>query len=314
MKMTRLMKQMVLTTSLLLSSVSMATEWKPSGPIRFDIGVGAGGETDAIGRTFAKVLEEQTGWKVITQNKPGGAGIAMLSSMLNKRPDGKTIGLAVNMPVLVNLALRGDSLPFNLDDFDYLGTIASGVLAVVTVADAPFNTIEELVAYSKEHNGVAIVTDAKPQELIMKRIAEKTGAKFNILVTKSSAEQLQFLLGKKAMVGLPSGKHIPYLKTGQLKMLASANSHRHDYSPETKTLIEQGHHLFVDPTFYLMAPKGLKADAKKALEVAIKHAINSEEVQTIVQNVLSTKAHNLGPEGTKKMLENGFEGVQVLFK
>jgi len=314
MNMTNFMKNMVLATSLVLSTAALANDWKPSGPIRFDIGVGAGGETDAIGRTFAKVLEDQTGWKVITQNKPGGAGIAMLSSMLNKRPDGKSIGLAVNMPVLVNLVLRGDSLPFNLDDFDYLGTIASGVLAVVAVADAPFNTIEEMVAYSKENDGVAIVTDAKPQELIMKGIAEKTGADFNILVTKSSAEQLQFLLGGKAAVGLPSGKHIPYLKTGQLKMLASANSERHNYAPETPTLIEQGFNLFVDPAFYFMAPKGLKPEAKEALETAINNAVNSEEVRTIVQNVLATEANNLGSQGTRSMLDNGFDGVQVLFK
>ncbi|MGO3344492.1 MAG: tripartite tricarboxylate transporter substrate binding protein [Marinomonas sp.] len=314
MKLAHFMKYATLAASLAFSTVSMASDWKPSGQIMFDIGVGAGGETDAIGRTFAKVLEEQTGWKVVTQNKPGGAGIAMLSSMRNKRPDGKTIGLAVNLPVLVNLALRGKFLPFNLDSFDYLGTIASSGLDIVTLGDAPFNNIEELVAYSKTHDGVAIATDAKPQELIMKRIAEKTGANFKILVTKSTAAQLQLLLGGKAMVGLPSGKHIPYLKTGQLKLLASANSTRHSYAPDTPTLIEQGFNLFVDPSFFFAAPKGLSAEAKAALATAIDNAVNSPEVKTIVQNVLATQTNNLGPAGTRKMLDDGFEGVQVLLK
>lgn len=314
MSFTKLVKHMLITASLVISSASIADDWSPSGPIKFDIGVGAGGETDAIGRTFAKVLEEQTGWKVITQNKPGGAGIAMLSSLRNKRPDGKTIGLAVNMPVLVNLVLRGKSLPFDLDNFDYLGTVGSSGLAVVTLADAPFNNIEELVAYSKEHGAVAIATDAKPQELIMKKIAEETGADFKILVTKSSAAQLQFLLGGKATVGLTSGKHIPYLETGQLKMLASANSSRHTYAPDTPTLIEQGFDLFVDPSFFFMAPKGLPQDVKSALETAINNALQSEQVKTIVKNVLATEVNNLGPEGTRKMLDDGFDGVQILFK
>jgi tripartite-type tricarboxylate transporter receptor subunit TctC len=303
----------LLVTTFVLPQAS-ANSWKPSGPIMLQIGAGAGGETDALGRTFAKVLEEQTGWSVVSQNKPGGAGIAMLSSMKNRRPDGKTIGLAINMPVLVNLVLRGEKLPFNLDTFDYLGTISSAVLDVVARTDAPFNTIEELVAYSKSHGGVVISTDAKPQELIMKNIAKKTGAKFRILVTKSSGEQLQFLLGGKAMVGLTNGKHIPYLKTGELKMLASANSSRHDYAPEAKTLIEQGYNLFVDPTFYFVAPKGLDAQAKLALVEAISKAVESDEVKTIVKNVLASKTKNLGPEGTRKMLDEGLDGVKVLFK
>jgi tripartite-type tricarboxylate transporter receptor subunit TctC len=298
----------------LLSTPTLAEgSWTPSSPVMLQIGAGVGGETDAIGRTFAKVLEEQTGWEIVTENKPGGAGIAMLSVMKNKHADGETIGLAINMPVLVNLVLRGEKLPFNLDDFDYLGTMASGGLAVVARADAPFSNINELVAYSKEHGSVAIVTDAKPQELIMNNIAKNTGAKFKILVTNSTGEQLQFLLGNKALVGLTSGKHIPYLETGELKMLASANSTRHDYSQETETLIEQGFNLFVDPTFYFVSPKGLNPEVKATLAAAIDRAVQSDEVRKIVKNVLSTEAKNLGPVGTREMLDAGFEGVKVLF-
>ncbi|TBR41974.1 tripartite tricarboxylate transporter substrate binding protein [Marinomonas agarivorans] len=290
-----------------------AETWSPSGPVTLEIGAGVGGETDAIGRVFASTLKKQTGWEVIAQNKPGGAGIAMLSAMKNKRPDGTTLGLAINMPVLVNLVLRGDKLPFNLDHFDYLGTLASAGLAIVARSDAPFNNIEELVAYSKKHGSVTIATDSKPQELIMKGIAKQSGAKFKILSTKSSGEQLQFLLGDKAMVGLPSGKHIPYLATNQLKMLASANSKRHSYALETETLIEQGFNLFVDPFFYFVAPKGLDPIVEKTIVAAIDMAVQSTEVKDIVKNVLSSEAENLGAKETRSMLDNGFSGVKVLF-
>lgn len=275
---------------------------------------GSGGETDAIGRTIAQTIEQQTGWDVVVENKPGGAGIAMLTGMRKNKPDGKTIGLAVNMPVLVNLVLRGDKLPFNLDSFEYLGTAAGIQLAIVARADAPFNTIEELIAYSKKQGGVAVVTDAKPQQLVLKRINARTQAGLKPVVTKGSAEILQFLLGGKAMVGFMPGKHIPYVQNGELKMLASVNSGRHDYSPETRTLVEQGHDLYVDPTFFFMAPKGLSADAKKGLEDALDAAIRSDDVQKIVKNTLSTKAVNLGSERTKDMLVNGLDSVAVLFK
>lgn len=321
MKKQTLLKTKMLAMTAMLSLAAMVTpttataeEWKPSGSVMLQIGAGSGGETDALGRVFAKVLEEQTGWNIVAENKPGGAGIAMLSSLKNKKPNGQTIGLAINMPVLVNLVLRGDKLPFKLDDFDYLGTLSSLVLDVVARSDAPFSNIEELVAYSKENGAVTVVTDAKPKELIMKSIAKATGAKFKILNTKSSSEQIQYLLGKKAMVGLPNGKHIPYLTSGELKMLASANSERHDYAPDTPTLIEQGHNLYVDPIFYLVTPKGLDEATKATLVTAIDTAVHSEEVKTIVKNVLTSEVKNLGPKGTREMLDKGLLSVEVLFK
>ncbi len=317
MKLTKLIRIISFYASIIIAFTSVsalsAEKWTPSSPIMFQIGAGAGGETDSIGRVFADVLEKQTGWEVVAENKPGGAGIAMLSVMKNKKSDGKTFGLAINMPVLVNLVLRGEKLPFNLDHFDYLGTLASAGVAIVARKDAPFNNIAELVDYSKKHGSVAIATDSKPQELVMKSIAKKTGAKFKILVTKSSGEQLQFLLGNKALVGLPSGKHIPYLATNELKMLASANSTRHSYALDTETLIEQGFNVFVDPTFYFVAPKGLNPTVKETIITAIDKAVKSDEVQKIVKNVLASEAKNLGPEGTRAMLDNGFSGVKVLF-
>ncbi|MDP5334123.1 MAG: hypothetical protein NWR54_03945, partial [Paracoccaceae bacterium] len=37
-------------------------EWAPKGPLTLEIGFGAGGSTDTIGRIVAKVMKEQTGW------------------------------------------------------------------------------------------------------------------------------------------------------------------------------------------------------------------------------------------------------------
>ena len=47
---------------------------------------------------------------------------------------------------------------------------------------------------------------------------------------------------------------------------------------------------------------------------AIDNAVQSTEVKQIVKNILASEAHNLGPVGTRKMLDDGFEGVKVLFK
>ena len=298
--------------SLFLNANAFA-EWSPSGPINLQIGFGAGGSTDVLGRVVAKEIEEQTGWKVIVENKPGGGGIAMFTGIAVSKPDGRTIGLGVSMPVLINLVMRGDKLPFNLDSFDYIATVARAQLAIVAKGDAPFNDISGLVEFSKKNDGAIIGFDAKPQELLMKFIQGKSGAEFKMVSTESGAEILQNLLGGHIDAGFNAGPHIPYLETGELKMLASGNEGRHSYAPDTKTVVEQGYKIFVDPYWYLAAPAGLPSDAKEALNKAFNNAIQSENVRNVINNTIRTDPSNLGPEGTKEMLVGGMSNVASLF-
>lgn len=108
---------------------AVAQDWEPSEPLTILIGFGAGGSTDTMGRVLAEVISEQTGWNVIVENRPGGGGVAMFTSVSQMPVDNHTIGMGVGIPVLVQLVQRGDQLPFDIDSFDYLGTIATAELA-----------------------------------------------------------------------------------------------------------------------------------------------------------------------------------------
>lgn len=301
-----------LAAALLIATGAQA-DWAPSGPVKLQIGFGAGGETDTLGRAIAAAMEEQTGWDVIAENKPGGGGVAMFTGVSAAPADGQTIGMGVSMPVLINLVLRGDKLPFKLDSFDYLATVTRAQLAVVAKADAPFDDIAGLVAYSKAQGGLPIGFDAKPQELILRAINKQADAGFRPVSTKSSAEIIQNVLGGHVAAGFTAGLHIQYLQSGDLKMLASANDGRHSYAPDVATLREQGYDLFVDPWFYIAAPAGLSGDAKAALSKALNDAIASQKVRDIVANAMKNEINNLGPDGTMKMMQAGIGGVKVLF-
>ncbi|MGJ8530001.1 tripartite tricarboxylate transporter substrate binding protein [Maritalea sp.] len=298
----------------LATAPALGNDWAPSGPIEMQIGFGAGGETDTLGRVIASVMEEQTGWSIVPQNKPGGGGVAMFTGLVNEKPDGSVIALGVSMPILINLILRGDKLPFKLDSFEYLGTVTRAQLAIIAKADAPFADMKGLVDYSKANGGVPVAFDAKPQELILRAINEQTDANFKLISTKSSAEMLQFVLGGQVMASFNAGSHIQYLEKGDVKMLASANDGRHSYAQDIATLREQGFDLYVDPYFYFAAPGGISAEAKTAISDAIAKAVNSEKVRTIVENAMLTTVQNLGPDGTTKMLNDGLSSVRGLFK
>lgn len=297
----------------LATAAPALADWKPSGPVKLEIGFGAGGETDTLGRAIVAEMEKQTGWDVIAENKPGGGGVAMFTGVAAAAPDGLTVGMGVSMPVLINLVLRGDKLPFKLDSFDYLATVTRAQVAIVAKADAPFDDLAGLVAHSKANGGAPVAFDAKPQELILRAINKQDDAGIRPVSAKSSAEMIQNVLGGHVVASFAAGAHIEYLKSGALKVLASANADRHSYAPDTRTLREQGYDLAVDPWFYFAAPTGLPADAGAALAKALDAAIGSKPVKDLVANAFRADTTNLGADGTRKMMEDGIGNVKVLF-
>ena len=151
--------------------------WKPDGALSLQIGFGAGGSTDTMGRVLAKVMADQTGWDIIAENKTGGGGVAMFTGIAKMPPNGRVIGLGVNMPILVNLVRRGDELPFDLDSFAYLGTISKAELALVAASDAPFDDLEGLIKHARMNGSLPVAYGAPPQKLLMDVAARETGAK-----------------------------------------------------------------------------------------------------------------------------------------
>lgn len=296
-----------------LAAPVFAEDWAPDGQLTIQIGFGAGGSTDTMGRVLGKVIEDNTGWNVVVENKPGGGGVAMFTGISQMPPRGKVVGMGVSIPVLVQLVQRGDQLPFDVNSFDYLGTVAKAELALIASKDAPFDNLEEMVAYAKEQGTLPVATMAPPQVLIMKQTTKATGAKFNLVTTDGGAEVMKLILGGQVLAGFGSGEQFPYLESGDMKVIAGANQTRLGFAPDVKTFTESGVPAYVDPIFYLAMTKGTDPAAVKAISEAIDAAITAPEFIEIVQNAVKSGPINMGPEGTHQMMVDGIANAKILF-
>ena len=279
-----------------------AEDWAPSGPLMFQIGFGAGGSTDAMGRVIAKVMEEQTGWNVVVENKPGAGGVAMFTGISKSKPDGQVIGMGVSTPILMQLVARADQLPFKVDDFDYLSSVALGQLALVADKDAPFDDLESMVDYAKANGPLAVAINASPHKLLLGAVSRETGAEFEFVSTKGGAESMKLLLGGQVMASFAGGSHGAYLESGDMKMIAVGNAERHAYAPDVKTIAEQGYGVSLDSNFYIATTKGTDPAIIEALSNAISNALASDEVIEIVRNAAKTTVLNLDPAATRNMM------------
>lgn len=302
-----------LAATVMLGVGPALADWAPKGPISLWIGFGAGGETDTLGRLLAKEMSASTGWDIVVENKPGGGGMAMFTQLAVKKPDGQTLGMGVTMPVLVNLTVRPDEVPFTLDSFDYIGTVALAQLAIIAKADAPYNTLEEFIAWSKENGGATVGFDAKPQELLVNVVNNQAEAGLRLVPMESSAEGLQNVLGGHVHAAFAAGAHIPSLQAGEVKMLASANAQRHSYADDVATVQEQGYDIFVDPWFYVAGPAGMPEEAHQALAMAMADALGSDAMKTAIENAMNTTPSDKGPDATRSMMDTGLANVGKLF-
>lgn len=290
-----------------------AEDWAPDGPLTIQIGFGAGGSTDTMGRVLAQVMKENTGWNIVVENKPGGGGVAMFTGLSQRPADGKTIGMGVSIPVLVQLVQRGDQLPFNVESFDYLGTVAKAELALVASKDAPFDDLQGMIAYAKEQGTLPVATMAPPQVLMMNQTKEASGASFNLVTADGGAEVMKLILGGQVLAGFGSGEHAPYLESGDMKVIAGANQARLSYAPEVKTFIESGVNAYVDPVFFLAMNGGTDVAAIAAISAAIDEATKSPVFAEIVRNAVQGDPVSMGVEGTKKMMVDGLANAKILF-
>lgn len=297
----------------MLASSVFAADWKPDGPVKVQVAFGAGGSTDTLARIVAKSMEEATGWNIIVENKPGGGGVALFTSIAKSPPRGNVLGVGVNMPILVNLHKRGDQLPFDIDSFDYIGTISKAENALIAMADAPYDDVAGLAEYTKANGAVAVAFDALPQKLMMDLTAKATGAQFNMVSTEGGAEIMKLMLGGQAQLGFGSGEHFPQLEAGKVKVLAAMTADRLSYAPDIKTFQESGVDAYVEPFFYMATTKGTPEDAKAAIVEAFEAALASPAVVEVVRNLVKNDPLNLGPEGTKEMFIGGLDNVKVLF-
>jgi len=275
--------------SLTASAPSVAEDWIPQGPLTLQIGFGAGGSTDTMGRVLANVMEENTGWNIVVENKPGAGGVAMFTGLSQMPPQGRVIGMGVSIPVLMQLVQRGDQLPFDIDSFDYLGTIAKAELALVASSDAPFDELEGMIDYAKEQSGIPIATMAPPQVLIMNQTMASSGAEFNLVTADGGAEVMKLIMGGQVLAGFGSGEQFSYLESGDMKIIAGANQSRLSFAPDKKTFIESGINSYVDPIFFLAMTKGTDAAALETIAAEIDIAIQSPEIAEIVLNAVKGK-------------------------
>lgn len=238
----------------------------------------AGGGTDTLLRGLARNSEPFLGKNITVINRAGGAGAIGHASGVNARRDGYT----VTMVTFDILTLPPQKLvPFTYENFDMLMRVNMDPSAITVPADAPYNTIEEFIAYAKANPGKVKVGHAGPGtawHLAGSIFAKETGTDLSYVPYNGAAPAVTALVGKHIQAVTVSPAEVrSQVEGGLLKILAVMNDERLPGFEDVPTLKEKGIDVSFGTWRGLGVPKNTPEDVRQILHDAFKKGMETED-------------------------------------
>ena len=146
------LRRATLGLALVLPLLVSAQSW-PNKPIKWIIPYPPGGITDNATRMVLQKVQEQTGWSIVVENKPGANSILGAELAARAAPDGYTF-LTVIGAHAANATLYAGKLPYDVvKSFAPVSLVGIAPLVMAVNNNLPAKDIRELMAYSKANPG-----------------------------------------------------------------------------------------------------------------------------------------------------------------
>lgn len=263
--------------AMVLPTIAFAKDY-PSKMVDFVVPSAAGGSTDTTARLFAEIAKNHMdGLKTQIVNKPGAGGLSGFEYIARSKADGYTVGL-VFTPQLVTHIVDGKA-KYTLDDFTILGNAADDPAIIVVSAESPIQTLDELIAASKEKKLVASVNGIGSDDFLAAKAFERqVETEFNLVPTKGSTEQKTAILGNHVDVAFMNfSQMLSQHQSGQARILAILTKQRSDHAKDIPTAEEQGLNLYMAATRGFVVRNDTPDEIKQTLEKLVADVLADPE-------------------------------------
>lgn len=215
----------------------------PAKPVRIVVPFGAGGIADLTARALAARLGEGLRQTVVVENRPGAGGVVAGETVAKAEADGHTLLLMSNATAVSAGLFK--VLPFDAQkDFAPIITIGFFDIAVLAAADSRFKTMQDLLAYAREHPGklnVATINLGSTQHLAAELLKTSAGADFTVVPFNGSPAVLTALRGGQVDAAVEIlGPMMGQIAARTVQPLAVMGAKRSAVLPAVPTVAESG--------------------------------------------------------------------------
>ncbi len=263
--------------------VAAADKW-PARPITILLPFAGGGMMDFTVRAVAEALTKTLGQTVVVEPKSGGAGVVATVTIANAKPDGYTLLISANGPMVFRPLMTKSAGP----------DPTKGLTPIIMVGDTPnvilaspklgVSSIKQLRAYAGKHQNR--LTIGHPGVGTMGQFcgmlfAAKTHIDGTLVGYRGAAPIITDLLGGQIDVGTPA--YGP--GTAAVKILAVAGAKRLASLPKVPTLKETGIDMQCATWLAIYGPPGLPRPIVDKLNRAINGFLRKPQTRALFGKV-----------------------------
>ena len=250
--------------------------------VRLVIPFAAGGPADQLARLVAPGMAQALGQPVVVDNRGGAGGVLASEIVAKAAPDGQTL-LVGSLGVVVLGASLQPKLPYDpARDFEPVALFGR-VPSLLVVQPALAETLGGLAAAQRRLGRPLTYGSAGPGTTMhiageMVRLA--TGLPMSHIPYRGAGPAVaDFLAGNIDLMIADTPVLLPQVTAGTMRAIGVFGSARTPLLPDVVTAPEQGQPSLVMENWYgVLAPTGVPAERRAALEQAILQAMAAPEV------------------------------------
>lgn len=296
----------IATATLIFSTAGLAQSY-PEKPVKFIIPSVPGGVSDAVGRVYAEEIGKILKQSVVPENVPGGGTLLAIKRTLSAPADGYTVPIFAN--TIVTMPYVDRNVGFKSSDFTGVSYLSKMPLALVVSSDSKFNSIAELVEFSKINPGLVTFSSVgigTTSHLPVELFAQSAGVKFNLISYKGSAQAIPDVVGNRVTFMMGNAATVAELiRGGKVRALATTSPQRTEHFPGVPTFSELGYPQVVyELILGLMVKKGTPAELIKTLADASEKAKQNEGLRKRLKELGQDLPAENTPEKFNEFLQN----------
>ena len=254
-----------LALTAMVGSAAAADQW-PSRAVHLIVPYPAGGNVDGAARIVANRLQQALGQPFVVDNKAGAGGLIGGEIFAKSPPDGYTLFVGANGPVLFAPEINKRDAYSWKRDFVPISSISMTPLVLEVHPTLPVKTLQEFLDLARKEPGK--LTMASPgagttNHLMSELIQSTLGLSWVTVHYRGNAPATNDLIGGQVQFAFDQiSVALPFIRNGNLRALAVTGTHRASWIPDVPTFTELGYKDIEGQTF-----TGMFAPAKTPPEI-----------------------------------------------
>ena len=254
-----------------------------SKPIVFIVPYAPGGNVDVSARILQAAIGDALGQRVIVDNKPGAGGLIAGEYVARAEPDGHTIFVGSNGPIILG-PMTMPKPPYQWDEvFAPVSSLAFATNMLLVRPDLPVTSVTELVDYARRNPGkltIATSTGVSINHFLAELLRLKTSITWTEVHYRGNASAINDLIAGHVDLGFQQlVDSLQHIQSGKLRALAVLGPRRIAAVPDIPTIAEAGYADVQGVTFNgLFAPKATPPPVVENLSAVVRAALRKPDV------------------------------------